>query len=64
MTLLKLYLWLAEDVDFEDNLEKLGDPIGSKNNKETYESAGDHFFTLVLSFFVSGASQHGESTHD
>lgn len=55
---------LTEDVDFEDNLEDLGDPVGEEDDKEAGEGAGDHFFAFFLGFFVGGACEHGESTHD
>ncbi len=47
---------LREYIDFEDDLEDLGDPIGEEDDKEAREGASDHFFTFFLSFFVSGAS--------
>ncbi len=39
---------LADDVYFEDDLEKLGDPVCKEDNGEASESTCDLFFTFFL----------------
>lgn len=41
-------MFLGKDVDFEDDLEDLGDPVGGKDDEETNEGTSDHFFTFFL----------------
>lgn len=52
---------LTKDVDFEDYLEDLGDPVGEEDDYKTGEGAGKHFFAFFLRFFVGCAREHGKS---
>ncbi len=55
---------LGDNVDFEDDLKDLGEPVGDKDNDKTGQGRGDHFFTLFLRLFVGGSGQHGKTTED
>ena len=48
-------MFLGEDVDFEDDLEKLSYPIGEEDDEESYQSTSYHVFAAFLGLFVSGA---------
>jgi hypothetical protein len=55
---------LGKDVDFEDNLEDLRDPVREENNGKASQRAGNHFLAFFLGFFIGCACEHSESTHD
>lgn len=55
---------LTNDVDLEDNLENLGDPVSEEDDGKTKEGASDSFLTFFLSFFVGGTSQHGKAARN
>lgn len=48
--------FLGKDVDFEDDLEDLGDPVGEEDDEKTGQGAGNHFFAFFLRLLVSGTS--------
>lgn len=52
---------LGDDGDAENDLKKLGKPVGEEDNAKAGEGTSNHFFAFFLRFFVGGAGKHSKT---